>query len=320
MLNSPPLVLFLKSWGHCVLIYIMWLQHIITKLPISDIEKKCFCPRWFTASYSPGFKWFGSLTNLSTSRSSQKGKLKAAPEHDGSLADARSAAVESQSVDDMESCSHSSSYVCSSHMYTHVGTVPRSEKLKKSFRGQKKKKGEEEEGVSGGQSQRKEEDHVRESPLLSALASLSQTSLDRPQPTTPKPSRDSPLTSAPESGFRDALRDRSKDDTDSSVRNRSNMATNGPKVAPVQDVYVPMDRIVKVGHSQVDEQVGLQEDTGTQETSRTVNRSQEVVNGVRWECLTLWWSQKYSVCLSNITHIVSNQRFGHWTSNCIYNV
>lgn len=220
----------------------------------------------FTASYSPGFKWFGSLTNLSTRRPSQKANLRAAPEHDGGLCDARSAVGENQSVDDMESCSHNGSYVCSSHMYTHVGTVPRSEKQKKSFRGQKekKKKWEEEEGASAGKGQWREEDHVRESPLLSALATLSQSSLDRPLP------------SAPESCFRDSLRDpiRSKDDADGSVRNPANMAADGPKAVSVQDVYVPMDRIVEAAHSQTGRS---QDHTGTQETTRTVNSSQEVV-------------------------------------------
>lgn len=202
-----------------------------------------------------------------------------------------------QSVDDLESCPQSSSYVCSSHMYTHVGTVPRNEKQKKSFKGQKekKKKEEEEEGVSGGQSQWKAGEHVRESPLLSALASLSLTSLDQPVPastpagplpTTPKPSRNSPLTSASKSCRDDPLGDpiRSKDalEAERSVRKPPNMATNGPKVVSPQDVYVPMDRIVKAARSHVDKQTERQRGgTDTQETTRTVNNSQEVATADR---------------------------------------
>lgn len=273
------------------------IQTHYNKLPFSDVEMKCFCRRWFTTSYSPGFKWFGSLTNLSTRRPSPKANLKAALEHDGSLCDARSAVVENQPVDDMEPCPHNGSYICSSHMYTHVGTVPRSEKQKKTFRGlkEKKKKGEEEEGASGGKGQWKEEDHVRESPLLSALASLSQSSLDRPLPTTPTPSSDSPLTSAPESCFSDPIR--SKDDPDRSVRSPSNMATNDPKAVSVQDVYVPMDRIVEAAHSHMNDQTErLHDHTGSQETTRTVNCSQEVATVDRWEGLKVMIPKIFCCC------------------------
>uniref|UniRef100_A0A3B4UJ71 SH2 domain containing 3Cb n=1 Tax=Seriola dumerili TaxID=41447 RepID=A0A3B4UJ71_SERDU len=82
-----------------------------------------------------GFKWFGSLTNLSTRRSPEKANIKEAPEHDGSLIGAKPEAVGNQSVDDMESCLHSPSYARSTDMYTHVGTVPRSERQKKSCKG-----------------------------------------------------------------------------------------------------------------------------------------------------------------------------------------
>ncbi|KAG7219213.1 hypothetical protein INR49_019273 [Caranx melampygus] len=163
-----------------------------------------------------GLKWFGSLTNLSTRRAPEKATVKETPKHDGSLGRAKPAVEREQSVDDMESCLHSPGYARSTDMYTHVGTVPRSERQKKSCKGlkekKKKKKEEEEEeereGESGGQSQRKAGEHVRDSPLLSALSSLSLSSPDRPLPvsaagrplpTTPSPTRTSPLTSAPES-------------------------------------------------------------------------------------------------------------------------
>ncbi|XP_075935001.1 SH2 domain containing 3Cb [Anarhichas minor] len=221
------------------------------------------------------FKWFGSLTNLSTRRTSEKTNIKAAPKHDGSLGGAKSPARE-QSVDDLDACLRSPGYACSSQMYTHVGTVPRSLSQKKSCRGlkEKKKKKEEEEE----QSQWKEGEHVRDSPLLSVLSSLSVTSLDRtllgpatarPLPTTPTPSRASPLTSAHESHFNDPSADPFKSQSvsrsrDALEREPSDMATNGPKGASSQDVYVPMDPIAEAARSQ------------TQKTTKTVSGSQEV--------------------------------------------
>ncbi|XP_029017202.1 SH2 domain containing 3Cb isoform X2 [Betta splendens] len=206
-------------------------------------------------------KWFGSLTNLSTRR--QKAIVKAAPEHDGKLS---GAAAEAQSVDDMESYSHSSSYACSRHMYTHVGTVPRSEKLKKSFKEKKKK---EEEGESGGQSQWEAGDHVRESPLLAALSGLSLSSLDRPA-NAATPAGASPLTPASK-GHRHA---------DASAAQGSgkppHMATNGPTGGSAQDVYVPMDRGLQAARGHVEERRGGPD---TQESSGTAVAAQEVTTG-----------------------------------------
>ncbi|KAM6944416.1 SH2 domain containing 3Cb [Lycodopsis pacificus] len=226
------------------------------------------------------FKWFGSLTNLSTRRTSEKINIKAAPKHDGSLGGAKCPAQE-QSVDDMDACLRSPGYACSSQMYTHVGTVPRSLSQKKSCRGlkeKKKKKKEEEEEVEEEQSQWKEGEHVRDSPLLSVLSSLSVTSLDRtllgpatarPLPTTPTPSRASPLTSAHESRFNDPPVDPFKSRSvsrsrDALEREPSNMATNGPKGASSQDVYMPMDPIAEAARIQ------------TQKTTKTVSGSQKV--------------------------------------------
>ncbi|KAK2838111.1 hypothetical protein Q5P01_015323 [Channa striata] len=212
------------------------------------------------------FRWFGSLTNLSPCRSPQKAKLKAAPGHDG-----RSAEAEEPSLDDAKVGVTSPGYACTSHMYTHVGTVPRSERHKLGLRGQKEKTktGGQGEGGSGGQSQWQAEEHVRDSPLLSALSSLSLTGLDqpvlmsalaRPLPATPLLGRASPLTSTPRScdgdpsggpaDTKDALEPLGR------AGELSNMAHISPKVVSSQDVYVPMSRI---------------SETARQETSGTVN-------------------------------------------------
>ncbi|XP_045890222.1 SH2 domain containing 3Cb isoform X1 [Micropterus dolomieu] len=232
------------------------------------------------------FKWFGSLTNLSIRRPTEKAKIKAAQEHDGSLGSAKSAEVD-HLVDDMEPCLHSPSYARSNEMYTHVGTVPRSQK-QKSCKGlkEKKKKNKEEEGMSGGQSQWKAGEHVRDSPLLSALSSRSLTSLDRPLPATPSPSRASPLTSAPENCFNDLSADpfksqtalsRRKDalETTRLIREPSNMETDGPKGVSSQDVYVLMDSIAEAARSHIDDQTERDTTSKTERTT-TKNGSQEV--------------------------------------------
>ncbi|TDH13213.1 hypothetical protein EPR50_G00055270 [Perca flavescens] len=255
------------------------------------------------------FKWLGSLSNLSTRRQSEKANIKSVPEHDGSLGGAKSAAGE-QSVDDMEACLRSPSYARFSEMYTHVGTVPRSQTQKKSCRGQKEKKKKEEEGlVSGGQSQWKAGEHVRDSPLLGALSGLSTTSLDRPLPVsapawplpaTPTPSRASPLTSAPENCFNNPSVDpvrspgslsKSRDALESgrAVKGPSNMATNGPKAALPQDVYVPMDPIAEAARSHVGVHTERQRGATsrpTQETTKSETGSQEVNRGDSKQDLT----------------------------------
>ncbi|KAI3372941.1 hypothetical protein L3Q82_023381 [Scortum barcoo] len=206
-------------------------------------------------------KWFGSLTNLSTRRTAEKPDVKAVPEHDGSLCDATPvvAAPGDQSMDDMESCLHSPGYARSTEMYTHVGTVPRSQKQKKSCKGKKKKKMKEEEddeGPDGGRSLRKAGEHVRDSPLLSALSSLSLNSLDqnlplpataRPLPATPTLSRASPLTLVPQSCFNDPMKspEAKTKDAVGPFRGPSNMAASSPKAVLSQDLYVPMDPITE---------------------------------------------------------------------------
>ena len=239
--------------------------------------------------------------------------------HDGSLvggakAAAAVAAVEAagdQTVDDMEPNLHSPSYARSSDMYTHVGTVPRGQRQRRSSRALKEKKkkreGEEKEveeeegekGVSGGQSQCKAGEHVRDSPLLSALSSLSLTSLNGPLyasapsrllPSTPTPKRASPLTSAPENRLSDPLGDpvTSRDapsggkdalEAGGPVSRPSDMATGGSRAASTQDLYVPMDPITEAARSHVDEQKkGRREVTGSQEHADAKTVCQEVAS------------------------------------------
>lgn len=199
-------------------------------------------------------------------------------------------------MDDMESCLHSPTYASSSEMYTHVGTVPRSQSRRKgckNLKEQKEQKKEEEEGVSGGPSQWKAGEHVRDSPLLSALSSHSLTSLDRPVPVsaparplpaTPLLSRASPLTSAPKSCLSDPSADsiRSQEalpwskgalETDRPVREPLNMATNAPKASSSQDVYVPMDPIAEAAHTHLMDDLTQRQRgiTSKQETSKTLN-------------------------------------------------
>ncbi|XP_054628199.1 SH2 domain containing 3Cb isoform X2 [Dunckerocampus dactyliophorus] len=205
-------------------------------------------------------KWFGSLANLSIRLPSTR--QKAAPEHHGSRA---------RSADDIQSGPQQGGYVRSSDMYTHVGTVPRGERHQWNCRGMKqtstKTTGDEEER-GGGWRRAGAGEHVRDSPLLSALSSLSLNSADRPAsasaatrplPATPRLSRPSPLTS----------------DSSSSdpwwVAARSQDAEGAPATAPsivpkspAQDVYVPMDPISDAAHRHMHEP-GL---TCTQDTTK----------------------------------------------------
>ncbi|XP_074525788.1 SH2 domain containing 3Cb isoform X2 [Halichoeres trimaculatus] len=231
------------------------------------------------------FKWFGSLTNLSARRSSDKASTKAATKHDGKPA-AKPAAAADQSVDDLESCPLSPSYAKSTQMYTHVGTVPRSQRQKKSCRGlkerRKRREEEEEEEEEEGGSQRRAGEHVRDSPLLSALSSLSLTSLDqlkpgptltRPLPATPAPSWASPLTSSdPETDpmkSQDGLSENGGPlKTGKPEPESPNMTANSPKGVSSQDLYVPMDPISELSRRHMDEQT-QQGIMGNQDTMKT---------------------------------------------------
>lgn len=93
---------------------------------------------------SPGFKWLGSITNLSFRRSTDKSDSKssksgAGAEHeDGSEATAAMAPIVETSMDDMDAMRpRTASYVRSSENYSHMGTLPRllSKKREKSTKG-----------------------------------------------------------------------------------------------------------------------------------------------------------------------------------------
>lgn len=204
-------------------------------------------------------------------------------------------------MDDMEPCFHSPSYAHSSEMYTHVGTMIRSQKQKKSCRGPKEKKKGKEEGkeawVSGGKSHWEAGEHVQHSPLLSALSSLSLTCPDRPVPvsgptrplpTTPTSSWASPMTSAPdppvETPQNPKVFSRNKDalQTDKSVREPLNMALTSPKGSSSQDLYVPMDPVAEAAHSYKEDQKERQRGSAAkQETIKTAKSMQNVGNIIR---------------------------------------
>lgn len=88
--------------------------------------------------FSQGFKWFGSLTNLSFRRSSEKPDSKASRskhgvrsgsvpvvDSQGVIAGSLSSPAET-TLDDLEAIRpRTSSYVRSSEDYTHMGTLPR---------------------------------------------------------------------------------------------------------------------------------------------------------------------------------------------------
>ncbi|KAM9465196.1 SH2 domain-containing protein 3C-like isoform 2-T2 [Salvelinus alpinus] len=136
---------------------------------VDTVRKSC--------ALSPGLKWFGSLSNLSIRRSSDKTDPKITSKPDGSHSDKTLGA---NSVDDMDTCLLSPGYARSSDMYTHVGTVPRKER-EKSSKGSKKKRSSKGQ-ISGGQSQCQAGDYVRDSPLLSVLSSTHLSALEKPLP------------------------------------------------------------------------------------------------------------------------------------------
>lgn len=236
------------------------------------------------------------------------------------------------SVDDMESCLHSPTYARSCEMYTHVGTVPRNDKQKKSFKGLKEKKTkteeeeEEEKGMSERQGNLKAGEHVRDSPLLGALTSLSVNNMEKPQPAsalarslpvTPTSSRTSPLTSESDScdpaveplTSSEALKRKNDLETAREPSVKSHKATSN------QDLYVPMDPIAETAHSHLDPQTErLRGVTRTQETTTTVKSSQEVEYADKWD-VYLFFSQKMHVrntqpdCYSGSQFISVEKRF-----------
>lgn len=135
-------------------------------------------------------------------------------------------------MDDMQSGLRCPGYARSSDMYTHVGTVPRGEKQKKSLKAAG--------SLNPGE-------HVRDSPLLGALSSLSLTDPERERPLPAAPCRVSPLTPAP-AGC----------PSDEPVTQREAQQFN---MASKQDVYVPMDPISERARSHGDPTAWRQETT-----------------------------------------------------------
>ncbi|XP_061672247.1 SH2 domain containing 3Cb isoform X2 [Syngnathoides biaculeatus] len=105
------------------------------------------------------YGWLGSLANLSIHRRFTRRKSVASAQ-DGSR---------TWLGDDNQAAPQSWGYACSGAMYTHVGTVPRKD------RQQRRMNKEEEEEWEGARAP----DHVQDSPLLTALSSLSLNTLER---------------------------------------------------------------------------------------------------------------------------------------------
>lgn len=80
---------------------------------------------------SKGFKWFGSLTNLSFRRSTEKADSKSSQSKSGvdgtdGVTTAILAPVPEITMDDMGTMRpRTASYIRSSESYTHMGTLPR---------------------------------------------------------------------------------------------------------------------------------------------------------------------------------------------------
>ncbi|XP_034027018.1 SH2 domain containing 3Cb [Thalassophryne amazonica] len=230
----------------------------------------------------PSFKWFGSLTNVSFRHQSEKNNTKAVADQDDELYNCATTAQ--PSLDDMEACRRGPSYACSSDMYTHVGTVPRRGKQKKGFRTLKGKKNkeeeEEEEGRNGRLSQCQTGEHVRNSPLLSALSSLHRPGCvsvqARPLPDTPMEARYSPLPSVVTVGDQETpLTCKDALETDRTLEEVSNNNST-LKATSTQELYVPMDPISETSLHGIDRQPERPRDiTSTQKNGKSVNGFQE---------------------------------------------
>lgn len=108
-----------------------------------------------------GFKWFGSLSNISFRRSTDKSDSKASKSKSGDDsergASAKLSSVVETTQDDLGAMRpRTTSYVRSSEDYTHVGTLPRllMRKRDKSGKGTSSKKTKEKSSISRSQSQR----------------------------------------------------------------------------------------------------------------------------------------------------------------------
>ncbi|KAJ8286592.1 hypothetical protein GJAV_G00040920 [Gymnothorax javanicus] len=170
------------------------------------------------------FKWFGSLSNLSFRRSSDKADSTSTLKHHGSLSEA---SARDKFVDDIDFSPHSPGYVRSSDMYTHMGTMPRPslKKKEKSIKGSKKAKGKT--GLSRSQSQRQAGDYVCDSPLLMALSAQAMQAHEGPL--KPQHFPDSPLTSEP------AVKPSTETDQRIELPTEKQLAVTQPRTLPNPD-------------------------------------------------------------------------------------
>ncbi|XP_077416725.1 SH2 domain containing 3Cb isoform X2 [Vanacampus margaritifer] len=163
--------------------------------------------------------WLGSLANLSIRRKSSRRKA-SAPPLDGNR---------TWPADDTEAGPQSRGYARSSAMYTHVGTVPRRDRQQSRMNMEEEEEEETRMSVAAP-------DHVRDSPLLSALSSLS---LNNPEQLKCAP--------APPDAYRGAVavQDMSKGapaEQDVSRGHQAPLDVYKSTLAS-QDVYVHMDAV-----------------------------------------------------------------------------
>ncbi|XP_061528456.1 LOW QUALITY PROTEIN: SH2 domain-containing protein 3C-like [Phycodurus eques] len=156
--------------------------------------------------YKHSSGWLGSLSNLSLRRPSSRRKSAASPQ-DWSR---------TWAADDKEAGSQPWGYARSGAIYTHVGTVPRRDRQQSRINMGDEEEWEEATGA----------DHVRDSPLLTALSSLSLNTLEWPS-----------CAPAPTDGYQGAPapQDMYKGDP---------AALDVYKITPApQDLYVHMDAV-----------------------------------------------------------------------------
>ncbi|XP_061752397.1 SH2 domain-containing protein 3C-like isoform X2 [Nerophis ophidion] len=150
----------------------------------------------------------------------------------------------------MESGPQRQGYARSSDMYTHVGTVPRGDRRSRSSQETVETRAEtmedrEKEGASGWARAR---EHVRDSPLLSALSGLS---LHSPDPPPRAPAATRPLPATPSPLTPDSSDPRWSQDAEGPLLAAPSTVTMAAPRSPALDVYVPMDPISEDHHGHV---------------------------------------------------------------------
>ncbi|KAM6986377.1 uncharacterized protein FYW47_014152 [Aplochiton taeniatus] len=149
------------------------------------------------------FKWFGSFSNLTFRRSSDKpdsrpGSSRSKDGRDPSPVEDPRGAPGETTMDDLGAMRpRTASYVRSSDDFSHVGTLPRllTRKRDKSAKGPaSQKKSKDKSRLSRSQSQRPAGDYVCSSPLLTALSEQPQSPA---RPRAPNPIQSQPLPPSP---------------------------------------------------------------------------------------------------------------------------